>query len=162
MPARRRQSIQAHRQRIAAALAVLQQEVDVLPGQEAEVLVHRQPQADHRYVRRRPFQPLDPARNHAGLHALHLAHLDHEIGQRLGLAEERVALRLVAFRKIRLVHQAVVDLAFEDGAAAGAADAGTAAVRQHVPGFDARLQDVLAVFAFVTVPARFESNAVGH
>ena len=149
-------------ERIAAPLALLQQEIDVLPGEEAEVLVHRQPQADHRDVGRGLLKALDAARNDPRAHALDLAHLDHQIRQRLRLAKQRVSLGLVAVGEIRRVHRAVVELALHHGAAAGAADARAAAVRHHEPGIEPGLQHVLALLHFVAMAARFQGDAMRH
>src|SRR5207249_9348747 len=54
-------------ERVAPALALLQQDVDVLAGKEAEVLVHRQAQPEHRDVGRGLVEALDePAPDVAG------------------------------------------------------------------------------------------------
>src|SRR5579859_7252538 len=109
------------RERIAAALAVLEQEVDVLAGEEAEVLVHRQAQAEHRDVGRGLVEALDAARDDARPHAVHFAYFDGQVGERLRLAKERQAFIAIALRQVRLVREAIVDASLEDRAAAGAA-----------------------------------------
>ena len=171
-PARRRAHVDLERrhaariglggERVAAALALLQQDVDVLAGEEAEVLVHRQAQAEDRHVGRGLVQPLDAAGDDPRPHAMDLAHLDREIAERLRLAKERIALRLVAVGQIRGVHRAVVDLAFQYGSPAGAADPGAAAVRQHVAGIQPCLQHRLALVDFVAVPAGLQCDAMSH
>ncbi len=93
---------------------------------------------------------------------MHLAHLDGDVGKGLCLAKERIALRLVDVGQIGGVHRAVVHLALEDRAAAGAADAGAAAIGQHVPGIEPRLQDALALLDFVGMPAGHECYAISH
>ena len=151
--------------RVAAPLSVLQQEVDVLAGKEAEVLVHRQAQIEDRDVRRRTLDFLDPAGNLArpdARHARELVHLDDDIGERFCLAKQGIALRLVAVGKIGRMHRTVIDLAFEQGAAAGAADAGAAAVRHHEAGIEPGLQDALPFRHLEAVSAWFESDAVSH
>src|SRR5205085_11534200 len=131
----------------------------VLPGEEAEVLVHRQAKADDGDVGRELVEALDAARNESRPYTLDFPYFDDEIGERRRLAEERVALRLVARRQIRVMHAAVIDLAFENGAAAGAAHTGAAAIREHAAGVEAGLQDRLAFGALVRVAARLESYA---
>ena len=149
-------------ERIAAPPAFLEQDVDVLPGEEAEILVHRQPHAQDGDVGRRLVEPLHPAGNDARAHALDFVNLDHQLGERLRLAKERIALRLVAVRQIRGVHRAVVDASLEHRTAAGAAHAGAAAVGQHVARIESRLQDGVAVRNFVGMAARFQRYALWH
>ena len=87
-------------------------------------------------VGRRFLQPLDAARNETRANALNLAHLHHQVGKRLRLAEQRVASRLVAVGQVLRMDAAVVDFSLEDRAAARAAYAGAAAIGKHVTGIE--------------------------
>ena len=92
----------------------------------------------------------------------HFAHLDHEIGQRLGAAEEREALPLLVVGERRRLVRAVVDAAFEDLALARPARAVAAAVRQHQVGVHRRREHGVAVVAGERVIAGLYGNLVRH
>src|SRR5262249_38832874 len=119
-------------------------------------------QAEHRDVRRRLVEALDAARNDARSHAVHLAHFHRQVGERLRLAKQREPPVAVALRQVGLVGETVIDLSLEEGAAAGAAYAGAAAVRKHVAGVEPGLQDGLALRHLITVAAGLQRDAMSH
>ena len=152
-------------QRKAAALAVLQQEVDVLPREILQALVGRQLDPDDRDVGRDLLDRLDAAWQALDLDvagAPHFAHFDDEVGLRRGAAEERQARALLVFGQRRLLVRAVVDAAGEDPALAGAAGAVAAAVRQHEIGTHRRREHGLAVVARERVLAGLYGNLERH
>ena len=92
--------VRRRREREAAPVAVLQQEVDVLAGEVLQPLVRRQLELDDRDVGRRLVDRLDAARQPLDLdvaRAADLAHLDDEIGP--AAARRRTARGPCAFRR---------------------------------------------------------------
>src|SRR5438874_7801379 len=151
--------------RVAAPLAVLQQKVRVLAGNELEVRIGGKLDAEDGDIGRGLVEPLDAGRENLRPDAVQpgeLAHLDRQVGQRLRLAEQRVALGLVVLRKVAWAHVTVVHASFLDRAAAGAAHAFAAAIGQLVAGVEPRLEHGLALRYFKAVAARLQRDAVSH
>src|SRR5258708_7587628 len=136
------------RHREAAPRAVLQEDVDVLAGEEHQALVRRELQIDDHGVVRGALQFLHARGELPHLDIARFAHfagLDRHVGQRLRLAKERVAL-LALLRGERLFRiPAVVDSAIDELSLAAAACAVAAAVWEHEACVERRLQDRRAV-----------------
>ena len=118
---------------IAAPLAVLEQELDILPGQVVQALVCRELEGNHRHVRCGLFDGLHAAGQNLDLLVLDradLAAFDDDVAQRAGNAEQRQALRLLFGRQGGFGMRAVVDSALDQFAFAAAAGAVAAAVRE--------------------------------
>lgn len=101
-------------QRKAAAMAVLQQEVDVLAGEELQPLVGGQLQRDDGHIGGRLVDRFDPTgqaldRNVAG--TAHLAHFDRQVGLGSRAAEQRVPHAFFVVGERRGLVDAVVDVA---------------------------------------------------
>jgi hypothetical protein len=113
--------------------AVLEEELEVLAGEELQPLRGRQLQVNHHDVVGNALHALNAAGQ-----CLHLdvsggtdgARLDDQVAARLRLAEKRLALRLFLVGERLLLIDAVVDLACDDLPLAAAAGAVAAAVRQ--------------------------------
>ena len=120
--------------REAAPRAVLEQELDVLAGEELQALVGRQLQVQHHHVVGEPLQLLHAAGQRLHLDVLRVAPMVRASITRspsgLRLAEERLALRLLLVGQRLLLVHAVVDLPFEELALAAAAGAVAAAIGQ--------------------------------
>ena len=157
--------VRRRREREAAPLAVLQQEVDVLAGEELQALVGGQLQPDDRDVGRGLVDRLDAAGEALDLDvagAPHFPHFDREVGARLRAAEEREPRPLLVLGQRGCLVRAVVDLARQDLALAGAARAVAAAVRQHEVVAHRRRQHRLAVVAGERVVAGLYGNLECH
>ena len=122
--------------REAAPLAVLQQDVDVLPGEELQPLAGRKLQVEDGDILGGPFN-LFHARGHRAdrevLRAGELAHLEDDVGERMRAAGERLARGLLVVVQRALLVLAVLELARAQHALAGAARAVAASVGQPDP-----------------------------
>ena len=153
----------AHRE--AAPRAVLQQQVDVLPGQELQALVRRQLQVEDHHVVGRALHPLHPRRQLLDRdvpRASHLARLDDDIAERLRLAEERVTLLALGGGEDLLGIAAVIELALDQLAFARAAGAVAAAVRQDEAGIQRRLEDAFALLRGELMPGIAYRDLMRH
>ena len=104
------------RHREGAPLAVLQQDLDVLTGKKLQALIRRQPQVHGDDVGCEPFQLLHPAGQHLDRNVTDradFARFDHEIRQRLGLAEKCEACLTVGIAQRRRLVAAEVDFSLE-------------------------------------------------
>ena len=158
--------VRRRREREAAPPAVLQQEVDVLAGEELQPLVGGQLELDDRDVgggasrstRSRHGRRLiwmSPARRTS------CTSMTRSV---CGFAQQKSArpLRLFVVGERRRLVRAVVDLAGEDPALAGAAGAVAAAVRQHEVGAHRGRQHGVAVVAGERVVAGLYGNLARH
>jgi hypothetical protein len=120
--------------RVAAARAVLQDQLDELAGEELQPLVGGQLQAHHRHVRGDALDRRDPARHLADRHVAGRGdhpRLDDEVAGRLRAAQQReAALGLLGAQRVGLV-RALLDAALHDLRLARPAGAVLAAVGQH-------------------------------
>jgi hypothetical protein len=149
----------------AAAAAVLQQEIDVLPGQILEPLVRRQLDLDDRHIRRGLVDRFDAAGKLPDLDvagAANFPDLEHEIGQRLRAAEESEPLLLLDFGQRRRLMRSVVDAPLEDLAFARAAGAVAATVREHQIRGHRRCENGVPVLARKRNAAGVYGNLVWH
>ena len=118
--------------RIGAALAVLHEDVDVLPGEKLDAFVCRQLQLQDDDVGRDPAHFLHPAGQFADVEladAADLARFDDQVRQRPGLAEQRRPRFLFELRQniglwIAIVHAALENFALARPAGAVAASVG--------------------------------------
>ncbi len=123
--------VRRRRERKAATAAVLQQEVDVLPGEKLQPLVRRQLEADDRHVRRGLVDRLDAARQLPDPDVAgppDFANFDDQVRERFRAAEERKACAPFVLGQRRGLVGAVVDPAVENLPLAGAAGTVAAAV----------------------------------
>ena len=105
------------RHREAAPLAVLQQEIDVLAGEELQPLVRRQLELHHHHVVGDLLELLHAARQQAHRDVLRRADgaaLDHQVAERLCLAEKRLAVRALGLGEHARMVVTVVDAAGDD------------------------------------------------
>ncbi len=112
------------RDRVAAARAVLEQEVNVLAGLEDGRLVGRQADGDQHDVWRYPFEMQYAARQTAhreGFSGVQFADFDAAVADGFGRAQQRLAGALVVVAEVGRVDIAEINLALLDGAAAGIA-----------------------------------------
>ena len=131
-------------QRKTARLFILEQDVDVLSGQELQAFVGRQLEREHHHIRRGPFHLL-----HAAWHGLdrdvidrsHLTALKYQIRQRLGATEQRHARDLFRFAQCAFLIFAVIYLTRHHLALACPAYTVAAAVWQRVAVFQGGLED---------------------
>jgi len=119
---------------VGAACAVLEQDVDVLAGEELQALAGGQLQVEHRDIFRRGFDFFHPARHGLDrdvLRAAGFARFDDDVRLRLGAAEQRHPGELFGFLQRAFLVVAEIDRAFQNLALACAAGAVAAAVRQQ-------------------------------
>jgi len=129
--------VRRSRQRKAASLAVLEQEVDVLARQVLQPFGGRQLDAHDGDVGRRALDGFDAAGQPLDrdvARAAHFAHFDGEVGQRPGAAEERHAHPFLVLGQRGCLMRTVVDVARDDLALASPARAVAAAVGQQEVG----------------------------
>ena len=119
--------------RIAAALAVFQNEFEVLTGEILQTFVGGQLQLDDDDVVGLALDRVHAARQFLDLHVAdtgHFADVHFEIGAGGGATQQRQAARLLVVRQRGRRMRALLDLAANDRALARAACAVLAAVRQ--------------------------------
>ena len=119
--------------REGAALAVGQQELDVLARQKLQALVARQLESEHHDIVRQSTQFLHPAGHGPDRDVLlagDLMHFEHEIAERLGATSQHHAGCAVGVGQRRRIRRALMNLTGNDLAFAGAAGAIPAAVGQ--------------------------------
>ncbi|CFP57186.1 Uncharacterised protein [Bordetella pertussis] len=122
-------------------------------------------QLQHRDVGRDALYRLHPRRQLADLDVAgqpHFGGLDHQVALRLGLTEQRVALREVLGRQDLGRIGPRIHLAGDNLALAGRTRAGTAAIGQHNAGRQGRIQDRLAGLGLELVLAGFDSDLETH
>jgi len=151
--------------REAAALAVGEQDVDVLAGAEGEVLARRQLEIDHHHVVGEALELLHAARqllDRDFVGTADGARLHHQVGERLCTAEQRQALGALRRGERTRYIAAVIDTAFEHASLAGAAGAVAAAVWKQQSGAERRLEHGLVVVGLERVVAGLEGNPMSH
>ena len=132
------------RQRKGAALAIGEQELDVLAGKELHAFVGRQLEADHHHVGGDAFQLLYAAGQRLDwdvARGIHLARFEREVGQRLRAAKQRHAGSPLVGGQRAVLGDAEVDRAGEHLALAGTAGAVLAAVGQVDAGIEGGFED---------------------
>ena len=152
-------------ERKAAPLAVLEQDVDVLPGKELQALVGRQLQMQYHHVMGDFFHFL-----HAAGHGFdrditrgpHFPALDHHVGERFGGAEQGHSGVFFTFGKRVFLVIAVIHPAFHDFALATAAGAVAAAVGQGEPFAQAGFQKSFVLVGLILVIAGFDGDLKWH
>src|SRR5258706_2696630 len=101
-------------EREAAALALLEEDVDVFAGEELQALACRKLEIENRHVLRRLFDPLDAERHRANREIFctaQLAHFENDVGKGIRAARERLARRLLCRVQRPLLVVAVRELA---------------------------------------------------
>ncbi len=153
------------RHREAAADAVRQHEVDVLAGEKLQPLVGGKLEVQDHHIGRGALhfvhaggQPLDLD----VLDRVDLAALDHDVGERAGLAEQRHAGVLFGVGQGVLLVLAVVHLALEQLALAGAAGAVAAAVGDDVTLAQRGIEHGFIVVDGERMVARFDRDPMRH
>lgn len=149
----------------AAAAAVLQQDVDVLAGEELQALAGGQPELQQHHVGRQARHLLHAAgqRPHREVaHGARFARFYDEIGKRPRAAKQGVApCRLVVGeRPFRM--QATVDLPRHHATLAGAAGAVAAAVGKMNARCQRGAQQGIAGLDLELMPAGLDRDAIGH
>jgi hypothetical protein len=152
------------RHREAAPLAVLHEDVEVLAGEELQALARGQLEVEDRHVVGGTLHLLHARRHRPDrkvLRARELAHLEHDVGERLRAARERLAGRLLVRVQRALLIVAVLELARPEDTLACAARAVAAAVRKAYALAKRGLEDGLAGRDGERVAARFEADLAG-
>ena len=132
-----------------------------MPGKELQPLVGRQLEKQDRHVVGDPVDLLHAAGQGLDRDVLGRAHgarLDHQIAERFGLAEKRLAGLALRRRQGLFLVDAVIHAAGDDLPLAGAAGAVLAAVRKYEALPQRRGEDGLAFFDLENVAARLEGN----
>ncbi len=152
-------------EREGATLVVLEQKLDVLAGEELQPLVGRQLEADDHHVIGHAFELLHAAGqdldwNVAG--GADFAHFERQVGEWLGAAEQRHAGGAILGGERMILCPAVIDLAFQNLALAGAAGAILAAVGQIEAGVERGFENGAIGCNAESVAAGLEGDLVGH
>jgi hypothetical protein len=148
-------------QRKAAALAILEQDVDVLAGQKPQPFAHRQLEIDDHDIVGRVLDFLHARRHAADRNILcraDLAAFDFEIAQWSRLAEQRTADRLFGIRQHVLLVIAIIHASGQDFSLAAAAGAVAAAVGNDQPFAQCGLEDGFVVVNRKAVVAGFDRD----
>ena len=126
-------------QRETARFLILEQNVDVLSGQELQAFIGGQLEREHHDIRRGPLHCLHTARQGLDgniLDRIHFAAFEGEVGKRLGAAEQGHAHRFLGIRQSVFLKLAIVHLPCHHPALAGAAHPVATTVGQRVAMFD--------------------------
>src|SRR5687768_1840119 len=118
-------------QRVTSALAVLHENIDILPGEELQAFVGGKLQGNNHHVGRDPFQLLNTARQRFDFDILYcpdLAALNDKFRQWHGAAKQSHPRLLLDFRKRTFVMAAEIDLSLYDFALASATRAVSAPI----------------------------------
>ena len=148
-------------EREAAPLAVLEQDVDVLPGEELQAFVGRQLQMQYHHVVGDFFHFLHAAGHGFDRDVARSAHflaLDHHVGERLGGAEQGHSGVFFVFGKSTLLVTTVIHPAFQDFALAAAAGAVAAAIGQGESFAQPGFQQGFVLLGLILVVAGFDGD----
>ncbi len=152
-------------EREGSPLAVLEQDVHVLAGEELQPLAARQAQLDDHHIWSGKEQPVYARRQRADGYVgerVDLPAFDAEVGVRRGATEERESGQTIGVAENRARGAAVGHLTAQDATAAAAADAVAAAIRQVQTLPECGREDALARCDGEGMTARLEHHLVIH